>query len=325
MIHYLYIAAVTALLLSPTDANALELGEITVASHLGEKFYAEVPLAFDPDEAVSNLFVELASPSEYRGHNVHHNHALNVIRADVKSDRRGNRIELSSETNINAPFIALILKVRYNRATHFKQYPVFLKLTRAAHPLQTTEPTKEPATEQKPAPPVKEPSLATPVTSVTSLEGKERKPGVAVTDQATPTFIPFDGWARTSHYGPVVFGDAIYTIADRLRIDKRYTIRQVMVALFEKNRIQFANNNLNLPQHGAYLDVPMAEEVEKYSHDQAVAIIEEHTERWRGLIKQPQYAVVAEAQKSRYSKRERNADAVKAAKAALPASGSQSH
>jgi len=306
--NYRRLAITTVLLLFSTNVTALELGKISSVSHLGESFYAEVPLALDQDEEISNLFVELATPAEYRAHNVHRDQALKTIRADVKSDMQGNRIELSSEASINAPFITLILKVRYNRATHFKQYPVFMNLSRAARPVQ--------AIEKNSIPPVKEKPLTTTDAPATSRVDKESDTGASVTDRASPPFTPFDGWARTSHYGPVIFGDAIYTIANRLRIDKRYTIRQVMVALFEKNRTKFADANLNLPLHGSYLDVPMAEEVEQSSHNQALAIIEEHAGRWRAIMKQPQYAVVAEAQKSRYSKRERVAKAVKAARAA---------
>ncbi len=119
-----------------------------------------------------------------------------------------------------------------------------------------------------------------------------------------------------SHYGPVVYGDSIYTIADRLRVDKRYTIRQVMAALFEKNRSRFAQDNLNLVLYGTYLDVPTAEEVERLSYDQALSVIQEHNRRWRELMKQPRYAAVAEAQRTRYSKRVRVAEAIQAAKVA---------
>jgi FimV-like protein len=112
----------------------------------------------------------------------------------------------------------------------------------------------------------------------------------------------------------MVYGDSIYTIADRLRIDKRYTIKQIMVALFEKNRTKFAEDNLNLPQHGTYLDVPTTEEVELNSYDQALSTVQDHDRRWKELVKQPRYAAVAEAQRTRYSKRARVAEDVKAAR-----------
>ncbi len=149
---------------------------------------------------------------------------------------------------------------------------------------------------------------------VTLPKGEGSETEEKVTVEASPAFKPFDKWARTSHYGPMVYGDSIYTIADRLRIDKRYTIKQIMVALFEKNRTKFAQDNLNLPQHGTYLDVPTTEEVELNSYDQARATVQDHKRRWKELVKQPRYAAVAEAQRTRYSKRVRAAEAIKAAR-----------
>ena len=76
-----------------------------------------------------------------------------------------------------------------------------------------------------------------------------------------------------------------------------------MAALFEKNRSRFAEDNLNLPRDGVYLDAPTAAEVERNTPDQALAIVQDHNRRWKELTRQPRYAAIAEAQKNRYSRR----------------------
>jgi len=286
--------AVAGWLFPVVGAHAVSLGKIDVASHLGEPFYAEVPLVLEADENVSSVFVELASPADYRILEVYRDPALNMVRADVESDSRGVRVELSSRSAMEAPFFNLVLKVRYNRATHFKKFPIFLDLPKAIKPkvrapLPTVSAVKPGAEEGGEV-------ITAPVTVPAARPEKGR-------EVIKPTFTPHAGWARISRYGPMVYGDTISTVADRLRIDDRYTRNQVMVALFEKNRSKFDQDNINLIKAGTYLDVPDAAEVERISVEQANSVIAEHEKRWKELRKQPRYAAVAEAQRTRYSKR----------------------
>lgn len=275
------------------QAQAVSLGKIDVASHLGEPFYAEVPLVLDKGEVVSNVFVELATPADYRILEVFRDDALNQIRADVKKDSRGTRVELSSDEVMEAPFFNIVLKVRYERATHFKKYPVFLDLPRAAKPAATAPvPTVSAVEAQRPAETV-------PVAPATMVV-PEAMP--AAEKGATP-FKPYDGWARTGRYGPMVFGDTITTVAQRLRVDDRFTTQQVMVALFEKNSSKFDHDNINLIKAGTYLDVPTAAEVQRITPSQARSVLAKHEKQWKELTQQPRYAAVAEAQRTRYSKR----------------------
>ena len=292
MRNHRYLTLVTILLLFSTPAAAVELGKIDINSDLGRPFHAEIPLMLGEGEVMSNLLVELAAPADYRTLNVHRDPAVNMIHADATGDIQGTRIELSSRYPINTPTFSLILKVRYGRASHYKKYSIVLDLPRAGQHLKRPHAVDIVDTEQE-----NQTETESPVT--------EEKV-VAEIETATPAtaFQPFDGWARTSRYGPIIYGDTIHIIADRLLIDERYNIRQVMVALFEKNRNKFAEENLNLPLSGSYFDVPTAEEVERLTYEQALAIIAEHDQRWQKLKQQPRYAVMAKAQRNRYSKRE---------------------
>ena len=298
MRNHRYLAIATVLLLFSTQAGAVELGKISVASHLGEPFHAEVQLTLDENEVLSDLFVEPAKPADYKTLNVHRDQALNMIRADLERTSRGSRVVLSSRYAVDAPYFTLVLKVRYGRVTRYKKYPVFLDVARGSQPLKAVSAQAVKA----------EPAAAMLVENSVAEE--------TATVEISPPFKPFDGWARTSHYGPTVYGDTLFTIADRLRIDERYTIRQIMVALFEKNRAKFTEENINLVIYGTYLDVPMAEEVARLTYEQALAIVQDHNRRFKELMQQPHYAAIAEAQKARYSKRVRDAEAIKAGKAA---------
>jgi FimV-like protein len=284
------------LVLGVSQAHAVALGKIEVASHLGETFFAEIPLQLEKNESISSVFVEVAAPTDYRILEVYRDPALNAIRSDVKKDSRGTRVELSSDSVIDAPFFNLILKVRRGHATLFKKYPVFLDLSRAK-PVRfkalPTVSTLNPQTDVK--------QRARPETPVSTVSVAEP----AVQDSTKSEFKSFDGWARTGRYGPMVYGDTISTVARRLRVDKRYTLPQVVMALFNKNKKKFSQGNVNLINAGTYLDVPQASEVEEMTPSQARTLLTQQNRSWNALKKQPRYAAVAEAQKNRYKTRVR--------------------
>ncbi len=280
------------------NAQAVSLGKIEVASHLGEPFYAEIPLSLDGDEAISRVFVEIAAPTDYRILEVYRDAVLNSIRADVENDSRGARIELSSRNALDAPFFNLVLKMRYNRATHFKKYPIFLDIPKSIKPEIKRAPLPSVHALQSPSgvdTRMPEPVAAAPVAA----------PAKTTPSLAAGAFTPYDGWARIGRYGPMVYGDTVSTVAERLRVNDRYSRQQVMMALFEKNRAKFDQDNINLIKAGTYLDVPRAAEVERITPSQARSLIAEHEKRWKDLKRQPRYAAVAEAQRTRYSKRVR--------------------
>ncbi len=312
--------------LSVGVSHAVSLGKAEVASHLGEPFYAEIPLQLDKDEKITRITVEMASPADYQILEVYYAPALAAISADVEDDARGIRVELNSRTAIEAPFLNVVLKVRYGRATHFKKIPVFLDLPKVVDvskeaPVPTVSAVKSAEkidelpvviTETETAP-IFASEMESQDEQVTQGEDVQQ----ATEDTAAPPqeFKPAGGWARIARYGPMVYGDTISTVAGRLRMDDRYTKQQVMVALFEKNRAKFDQDNINIIKAGTYLDVPTADEVERITPSQARAVITEHEKTWKELVRQPRYAAVAEAQKTRYSKRVRigkNADGVAA-------------
>jgi len=285
------------MILGISQAYAVALGKIEVASHLGETFFAEVPMQLEENESIASVFVEVAAPTDYRILEIYRDPALNAVRSDVKKDSRGTRVELSSDSVIDAPFFNLILKVRHGHATHFKKYPVFLDLPQA-RPVQT----KALPTVSAIHPQANAGQQAQPETS----ESISLPTGEPETEASTASaFKPHDGWARTDRYGPMVYGDTISTVARRLRVDERYTMPQVMMALFNKNKKKFSQGNVNLINAGTYLDVPQASEVEELTPSQARSVLAQHNRSWSELKKQPRYAAVADAQKNRYKTRVR--------------------
>jgi len=298
------------LMFAAGQAGAVALGKIEVTSHLGEDFFAEAPLQLDAGEKISDVTVEMAAPSDYQILEVFRDPALSNLSVDIVNDLRGPRATISSNQAIDTPYFNLVLKLRHGHATNFKKYPVFLDLPEKVRPAAIA-----PVAQAQPvqAAPVEQAST---VSSVdirpveTAMPAYEAEPAPAMDAAAeaaiVPTgseFNPYEGWARTSRYGPMVRGDTVTTVAKRLRIDERYTLNQVMVGLFNKNKEKFREGNINLINAGTYLNVPSAEEVESVPASQAEALIKQQEQQWKSLRSQPVYAAEAEAQKNRYRTR----------------------
>jgi len=287
--------------------QAASLGKIEVASPLGKVLYAEVPLNLKSNELASKVFIEIASVADYKIFEVYRDPVLNAIRADVASDARGARVKLTSRVAIQSPFFNLVLKIRYGRVSHFKKYAVFLDANKSIQLVA----------EQAPEPHVKALDVASSGATIKAAEMK-----VARIESAGKTIITkqdmlaaneslkakqakpsvYQGWARSEKYGPIVRGDTLSVVARRLRVDQRYSTSQIMVALFEKNKKSFNQNNLNLLKAKSFLQIPTAEEVEKHSKSEAYRITLEHRQAWK---KAPHYALEADVQRKRYSPRVR--------------------
>jgi len=270
---------------------AASLGKIEVTSHLGEPFYAEVPLQLDADELVSRVLVQVASKSDYKIFEVYRDPVLDSIHADMASDKRGARVQLSSRTAIKAPFFNLILKIRTGRVSSFRKYPIFLDVGKAvlAAANGKPQPTVAAASNSNNVPAVK------PATSSFA-----QAPVLSTLDAAGPKTA---NWARAGIYGPIVRGDTLSTIANRLSVDHRYTHSQIMVALFDKNQGSFEQQNMNLLKAGSMLKVPSAAEVEMHSKHEALRIQAGQEKAWKKLKRQTRYAASAEMQRNRYSPR----------------------
>lgn len=287
-------------------AYGASLEKIEVNSRLGEPFFAEIPLSLDANELVSKLFVEIAAASDYKIFEVYRDPELTAIRADLESDARGVRVKLTSRTAIKAPFFNLIVKIRHGRVANFKKYPVFLEA--AKNVVQAAEKAPVPAVVQT----VPADNAVTEQAAVVAAPEVEAVPAVAEVQY-------FEGWARSDRYGPIIRGDVLSTVAQRLRVDKRYSNYQVMAALFEKNKSKFDQANMNLLMKDSFLNVPTAAEVETLSAKDAYSLFSKHEQQWSDLNQQPRFAVEAEVQRTRYSKRVRmgeQADGVASAPAA---------
>jgi len=220
----------------PFAAHALGFGTLTLSSHLNEELKAEVPLLLNASDDINTVRIELASPSDYRQVGLAWQPELTRIKVFIEDKHNPRpRVLLRSVGAINATMLSILLKAqKTGRGTYYKHFQLLFD------PLETI-------------------GLRSPKPSVIALH--------AVSDSAgsSPLQQRDQGWARVWRYGPVHAGDSLSEIAYRLRRDKRFSNRQVMLSLYKQNLHGFIDGDINQLKQGAWLTVPRGEVVKQYT------------------------------------------------------------
>lgn len=226
---------------SSTTSHALGLGTLTLNSHLNQKLNATVPVLLSSSESMHKVRVELASPSEYRQMGLPWKGFLKMVRIEIHGRNSSTPyVKLTTPLAMNAPLLPVVLKTtKEGRGTYFRHYQIFLDPVEMAAIYSNGEPQVVPVK---------------PLSSTDVGRGE----------------IESDGWSRIWRYGPVKAGDSLSEVAYRLRRDKRYSNRQVMLALFEQNPDSFTDGNINHLKKGAWLNVPKGTVVKSYGTPSAM-------------------------------------------------------
>jgi len=226
----------------PASADALGFGALKLSSHLSQKLSAEVPLLLNASDDIEAVHVTLASEQEYHQLGLKWQPDLTRITVILQAKHSDKPyISLRSVGSIHVPILSILLKAnKAGRGTYYKHFQLLLD------PVDIT-------------------SLRQPQPSVMALRSQ---PESSQTKPQSPPASSDADWARIWRYGPVRAGDSLSEIAYRLRRDKRYSNRQVMMSLYEKNPHGFVGGNINLLKRGAWLNVPHGDVVNQYG-DQA--------------------------------------------------------
>jgi len=228
---------------------AFAVGEMTVYSHRGEPFVAEVRLLLGPRERNKAVEVVLGNQEAYRAEGLRRAAMLDTLKA-VMAPGAPDMIRLSSAVPIQESAFDLVLSVRAGQVTIVKHYDVTL-------------PPPTPAATQVVA------QLPT-VAQVTALTQAPK----TITKPTRPP-------RRTQRYGPVEKGESLYSIAKALHVPNE-KIWPAVVALWRANQGQFFAGNLHGLQVGTFLEVPsdLAESMAAMSLAEAQEVVASQWEEW---------------------------------------------
>ena len=253
--------AIGLVLLGPSTTSALELGEASIKSGLGESLVVEIPYRLAGNERVTSACVGLA-PAE---------HAADALPTYSRVSRisvTSTHIEIFDERSVLEPLISLNVDVHCNDAPHFvRSYQLFVDPP-AQIPTILSNGT-EVATAAKHSAIDAAPPIAARLSDATAVIANETATSAATTDPTTSAATQSTAHANASPRARglaggnlpqgqtyrVVRGDTLSGIAARIA-GRPLTISQTVDAIFAANPAAFTRGNPDLIEEGRSITIP---------------------------------------------------------------------
>jgi pilus assembly protein FimV len=275
--------ALALLLLCPSAAFALGLGDIRLLSSLNAPLDAEIELVGATPEDLSSLHASVASHDSFTRYGLDWPAFLGGISMRPAHTPDGRDvIKLSSREAITEPFVTLLVEVNWARGHLVREYTVLLD-----------PPVYTPGTSEAAAP------VAAPVVGAATREGSiSRAPAPpsapassgATPEESAPTATappaprarapaPASGEAAGTRV--VRRGDTLSQIAGTLSSAGAASTRSWMVAVYQANPSAF-EGNMNLLHAGAVLRIPDPATASAIPPSDALTEIRRQYASWRG-------------------------------------------
>ncbi|MEX0734670.1 MAG: FimV/HubP family polar landmark protein [Steroidobacteraceae bacterium] len=251
---------ISAILLTPTVALGLGLGEIRLGSALNEPLSAEIDLVAVTPEELGTLEAQLASTEIFQRYGLDRPAYLNSLEFTVGRGQDGRGVLLvRSREAISEPFLSFLVDVNWPRGRLLREYTVLL------------DPPVLMAAQDSPA--------AAPVAAPTTAPSAVQTP--TFTPAPTPAATPEPaGVAADQSTYEVARGDTLYGIAGSLSGGDHQAIQRTMIGLYRANPEAFIGN-INLLRAGAILRVPPSEEIASIAAAEAASEVREQHAAWR--------------------------------------------
>ena len=278
--------ALALLLVLPSAAFALGLGDIRLLSPLNAPLDAEIDLDASAEELAS-LKVQLASHDTFVRQGVDWPVFLNTVtmRAQRTADGR-EIIKLKSTDSITEPFITLLVEVDYSRGRFVREYTMLLDPPVYTPNQGTNAPVAAPAAgagahegeiaRAAPAPAAAPSASAAPPASAAPAPSSSSR-GASASSSSASSVNPGD----TTHV--IKRGETLSQIASAAAGGGANSpqARSWMLAIYQANPRAF-EQNMNLMRSGAVLRMPDAGAVASVAPSEASSEIRRQYAAWRG-------------------------------------------
>lgn len=276
--------------------HALGLGEVRLNSALNQPLDAEIELLQVRELTRNEILPNLASRSDFQRAGLDRPFSLTGMKFKtvLREDGTGF-IHVTSHQPVREPFLNFLLEVHWPSGRLLREYTMLLD---------------PPAFSEEPAAPVMPAStltynggLPTPSRSQNvnpfdqGASEEITSEGIASKEivrpiQATPVreepvrgVGSYSGQSRPDTYD-VQPNDYLWDIAKRVRPGSELSIQQTMLALQKKNPQAFMQNNINRLKKGQVLRVPVREEIEAMSFQDAVGEVARQNRDWQARLEQ---------------------------------------
>lgn len=265
-------------LLIPADGlRALGLGEARVDSYLGQPLDVTIRLIDVEIDDLEAVTIAPASPADFERLGVPSG-ALG-LGLDISLDRQSEppSIRVRSNQAADDPVVQILIDARFGSGRMLREYTLFLDPPAvdappparrepevAAAEEEVAPPEPEPSPEPGPAAPAPEPEPAAPAPEPESRPADEPEPAPLADDTVR-----------------VERGDTLWRIGQAWRPDPEMSMDQVMLAIFERNRHAFMDENINRLRADVELTMPDADAVRGLDPQEAERHIREQMLAWQ--------------------------------------------
>jgi ketosteroid isomerase-like protein len=275
-------------LVTVSIASAFSIGSIEVKSSLNEGFLAEIPLYVDGQDG---LQVSIGNESDYARLGIERNKIVDTLSLSFEPiDKDRVIIKLSSLKPINHPSFNLIIKAEQNGGTILENYFLAIDFQKSLS-LNLPSTDENAKTEENIIPP--SPSLTKGDEGVV-MEEIIQKPASessakAESERQTTTAAP----SPKLKIFTVKNGNSLYRIAKRLQAMAKESVRQaqstldqIVVAIWQKNRDKFINENMNELKKNTTLDIEnINDSASAIPVAEAKKVVYEHWREWKNRKK----------------------------------------
>ena len=269
------------------------MGALTVESALGEPLRASIRLYDVGEIPVDAVTVSMASPSAYDSLGLIYNDLISRINLQYDDRASGPLVLLSTQDSVNEVVLDLQVEFVGPEGKVSKTYVAFIDppfllderlslSTLESELLDAEEFTEEIFTEKNIGTSeslAKSEEIAVePVVdaSVQSTESVASKSAILDEERVDP-FEYTTSFARQIVVRP---GDTLTKIAQREKVSD-FSLEQMLVGIFRKNREAFVGDNMNRLRAGNAIRIPVEEELQTISANEANSEIQIHTADWR--------------------------------------------
>lgn len=271
--------ALFILVVCPSLARGLGLGDITLHSRLNEPLDASISLVQLDGVGADRIVVDLASRDNFERSGIAYPSFLDDISFSVDvHDRNTGVLKLSTERPIQEPYLDLIIDVRWPGGRMMREYTTLLDPPQysaagpeAADMPASSEDSETPAGQAADAgdslSPQQQPAGAGPATGASDPDADDSLAGGETED----------GGYRVGR------DETLWQIALETRQDDSVSVQQMMLAIQRENQDAFINGNINTLRANAVLRIPDESDPVMPGQSEAVAEVRRQN-RAAGLL-----------------------------------------
>ncbi|MBU1297296.1 MAG: pilus assembly protein FimV [Gammaproteobacteria bacterium] len=251
-----------------SSSYALELGELTSQSNLGEPYRGKIELSDVGSLTNNDILIRLGSESEFRQAGFAQTRVLSQLRFDVVREGGNLVVAVSSDQPLRVDELHFILAARWPSGQVVREYQTPLNQSALVKKSQ------------------KEVVQSTPVASVTSASNQ------SVFRQAT---IDAEKMSPKGQLN-VVKGNTLWSIAGQNRPTNQLTIYQTMMAIQALNKDAFYSDNINLLKEGAILRLPTQDQIALFNKSISKEEFQRQHDAWMALKGSKNSSAIEQAQ-----------------------------